>query len=155
MKKIITFLFILMLSLSSICTAFEPPDPDRWLWVGSDAKIGVWIDKQTFQTRKDLNKYSSTYGCRFANVWEMWYDANENTSSVVNKEYNLDRRLYMLLSSTHYDDSGNVVSSSSSPSRYITIVPNSWGESIFEWVDMIYAVKTNPSPKSYNPFLKS
>ena len=44
MKKILALVFILVLSVSSICSAFEQPDPDRWFWIGSDDKIGFWLD---------------------------------------------------------------------------------------------------------------
>ena len=49
MKKILALVFILMLSVSSICSAFEQPDPDRWFWIGSDDKIGLWLDAQTME----------------------------------------------------------------------------------------------------------
>lgn len=30
MKKILALVFILVLSVSPLCSAFEQPDPDRW-----------------------------------------------------------------------------------------------------------------------------
>lgn len=149
MKKIIALLFILILSVSSICNAFEPPNPNRWFWVGSDEKIGVWIDSKTIKASKDTNRYSSTYGCRFVQAWELQYYADENTYFILNSIYNLDRRLYRTLSLTKYDDSGNVIYSNDDSSRYYPIIPGSWGESIFTYMEMFYDLETT-HPKRYN-----
>ncbi len=143
MKKLIVLLFILMLSVSSICNAFEPPNPNRWLWVDSDDKFGVWIDIQTIKASKDTDRYSSTYGCRFIKAWEMRYHADTNTYYIVNTEYNLDRRLRRTLSVTKYDDSGNAISSNNNRSRYYPIIPGSWGEVILTCMEVLYDLETN------------
>ena len=62
MKKILALVFILVLSVSSICSAFEQPDPDRWFWIGSDDKIGFWLDSQTMEFEKELSD-------RITRVW--------------------------------------------------------------------------------------
>lgn len=144
MKKIIALLFIMFLFLSSICNAFEPPNPNRWLWVGSDEKIGIWIDRQTIKASKDTNRYSSTYGCRFVQSWELHYYADENTHYIANVEHNLDRRLRRTLSLTKYDDSGNVIYSDDDKSRYHSIIPGSWGEAVFVYMEVFYDLETNP-----------
>ena len=149
MKKLIVLLFILILSVSSICNAFEPPNPNRWLWVGSDDKIGIWIDRQTIKASKDTNRYSSTYGCRFIQSWEMHYSTEENTHFIANVEHNLDRRLRRTLSLTEYDDSGKVIFSDDDISRYHPIIPGSWGETILTYMEVFYDIETN-NPRIYN-----
>lgn len=147
MRKFIALLFIVFLFLSSICNAFEPPDSNRWFWVNSDSKYGVWIDKQTFKASKDTDRYSPTYNCRFAEAWIMWYVANSNTTALLHNKYNLDRRLVRNLSVTVYNDAGNVISSEDRASSYTSIIPNSWDESILTWLDYAYIIKTTPHQK--------
>ena len=46
MKKILCLL-VLLLSLTVTCAAFNPPQPPRWYWIGSNAHYGTWIDTAT------------------------------------------------------------------------------------------------------------
>lgn len=48
MKKILCLL-VLLLSLTATCAAFNPPQPPRWYWVGSNAHYGTWIDTATIK----------------------------------------------------------------------------------------------------------
>ncbi len=85
MKKILALVFILMLSVSSICSTFEQPDPDRWFWIGSDDKIGFWLDAQTMEFEKE-------YSDRITRVWVLTYTAKDDTSTKSLWEYNLDKK---------------------------------------------------------------
>ena len=56
MKKILCLL-VLLLSLTATCAAFNPPQPPRWYWIGSDAHYGAWIDTATARFYIGSEKY--------------------------------------------------------------------------------------------------
>lgn len=143
MKKIILTLFLLIFIIPNSVFAFEPPDPNRWFWAGSDDKIGVWIDMRTLKYHKEYNRYSPCKGHRFVTSWELWYDARENISTTNNCEYDLDCRKMRYLSSYTYNDSGDIINSTTIPGYYSKAVPGSWGEIIMDYMDLFWNVSHN------------
>ena len=76
MKKILCLL-VLLLSLTATCAAFNPPQPPRWYWIGSDAHYGAWIDTATARFYIGSKEYGhSNHQC--ALVWVEWYDADKD-----------------------------------------------------------------------------
>lgn len=131
MKKILALVFILMLSVSSICSAFEQPDPDRWFWIGSDDKIGFWLDAQTMEFEKE-------YSDRITRVWVLTYTAKDDTSSKSLWEYNLDKRKLRILSEVIYNSSGDVIYTRETSSLWTSVIPGTWGETIMKFMNLAY-----------------
>lgn len=131
MKKILALVFILMLSVSSICSAFEHPDPDRWFWIGSDDKIGFWLDAQTMEFEKE-------YSDRITRVWVLTYTAKDDTSTKSLWEYNLDKRKLRTLSDVVYNSSGDVIYTKKVPGLWEAVIPGTWGESIMKFMNLAY-----------------
>lgn len=131
MKKILALVFILVLSVSSICSAFEQPDPDRWFWLGSDDKIGFWLDAQTMEFEKELSD-------RITRVWVLTYIAKNDNSSKSLWEYNLDKRKLRILSEVIYNSSGDVIHSKDFSSLWTSVIPGTWGETIMKFMDSAY-----------------
>lgn len=140
MKKLLLALFLIITIIPAPVLAFEPPDSSRWFWVGSDDRIGVWVDMQTVKYRTEYNRYSPCKGHRFVTSWELWYSAEDNTSNISNKEYDLDCRTVKYYSNYIYDDNGKVISSSTLPSSPATVIPGSWGETLMEFMDFLWDV---------------
>lgn len=132
MKKIIALVFILMLSISSVCSAFEQPDPARWFWLGSDDKIGLWLDSQTMEFEKELSD-------RITRVWVLTYTAKDDNSSKSLWEYNLNKRKLRILSEVIYNSSGDVIYTRETSSLWISVIPGTWGETIMKFMDSAYA----------------
>lgn len=139
MKKCITFIFILILSVSSICNAFQPPDPDRWYQINSRQ----WIDIKTFECKKAGSD-------RIAIAWILYYSRENNefdfTSQTIN-EFNIDQRLYRRLSSFVYNPSGDIVLSDRNPSAWEYIIPDTNGEKTLNIIETFYEIKTTPPKK--------
>lgn len=101
MKKILCLL-VLLLSLTATCAAFNPPQPPRWYWIGSDAHYGAWIDTATARFYTGSEKYAhSNHQC--ALVWVEWYNADEDTYVISHDEYDLDCRMKRTLYATFYN----------------------------------------------------
>ncbi len=83
MKKILCLL-VLLLSLTATCAAFNPPQPPRWYWIGSDAHYGAWIDTATARFYIGSKEYGhSNHQC--ALVWVEWYNADKDEYFIIVK----------------------------------------------------------------------
>lgn len=131
MKKILALVFILVLSVSPICSAFEQPDPDRWFWIGSDDKIGFWLDSQTMEFEKELSD-------RITRVWVLTYTAKDDNSSKSLWEYNLDKRKLRILSEVIYNSSGDVIYTRETSNLWTSVIPGTWGETIMKFMNSAY-----------------
>ena len=133
MKKIIVLTAFLCMLLTSVCSAFKEPDPNRWLWITSTDKIGCWVDLQTIKFEMQDNEYSDCYKHRFVTAWVQMYIA-ETDEVETNKWYcDLDFEKYKFLSITKYDGNGKLISSNDVPSclqNYSSIIPGTVGEVI-------------------------
>ncbi len=131
MKKILLILFLILAIIPKIVFAFEPPDPNRWYWAGSDEKIGVWIDKQTLVASKENNANSSCFNHRYVTSWEMWYNSQDKTTILCNSIYDLDCRKRKDLSAITYDEFGRAINSVIPASPiFLPIPPDTWGEGL-------------------------
>lgn len=82
-KKIIALTLLLMLLLSSVCMAFQP-DPNRWAWVSSNDRIGVFYDKQT------ISYYDYGNTCE---LWVMLVYPDDGVYSISNLSFAKDRTM--------------------------------------------------------------
>lgn len=139
MKKCIALIFILILSVSSICNAFQPPNPDRWYQLNSRE----WIDTATFECKKAGSD-------RIAIAWILYYSPENNefdfTSKTIN-EFNIDQRLYRRLSSFVYNSNGKVIYSDTTPTAWTVIIPDTNGEKTLNIIETLYEIKTISSKK--------
>ncbi len=92
MKKTAAFTLVLLLFLSCACSAFEPPDPERWQLIKSTGKYEFWLDKETVRFTKE------EYGVS-ANIWLKFHLIEGDMEKMENEEINLDRREVRTLSS--------------------------------------------------------
>lgn len=123
MKKIVALTLVFMLLLSSVCLAFQP-DPDRWGWIYSDDRVGIFYDKQT------MDYYDNWYTCK---VWLMKVYPNKD-SYKIQKIFIKKNRTMSIMSTAEYDSNGKIISSESwQYPDYDEIVPDSIGEAIYEY----------------------
>lgn len=133
MKRVILLAITLCVLITSTCSAFEPPDPNRWLWITSTDRIGCWVDLQTIKFETQDNEYKKCYKHRFVTAWVEMYDAESNEVSI-NKWYcDLDCEKYRFLSMTKYDGNGKLIDSANVPiylQEDISMIPGTVGEVI-------------------------
>lgn len=148
MKKIIVLTAFLCMLLTSVCSAFKEPDPDRWIWCGSDNKLGYWFDIQTIKIGNG-NDYGDAISCnkhRFVGVWILSYDVTVDESSISRWECDLDCDKYKITETTFYNNKGDVISSYNYKfANFQNAVPGSWGENILknldDWWDIFVLLK--------------
>lgn len=135
MKKIL-YLLVLLLSLTATCAAFNPPQPPRWYWVGSNAHYGAWIDTATARFYTGSKDYRhSNHQC--ALIWVEWYNADKD-------EYDLDCRMRRTLYATFYNGQNKVINSyNGSYDDFVDIIPGSNGESVYDAVVLLKETREN------------
>lgn len=131
MKRILSITFVLQMLLSSVCMAFEPPTDKRWFWVGSTDKMGCWVDMESMEYR--ISDEYSHKKHKQVDVWVLFYDSGEDTSSKNRCTYDLTCNKFKLNSFIIYDKQGNVINSlNSSYSEFESVAPQTWAEAIFK-----------------------
>lgn len=142
MKKILCLL-VLLLSLTATCAAFNPPQPPRWYWIGSDAHCGAWIDTATARFYTGSEEYAHrNHQC--ALVWMEWYDADKDEYVISHDEYDLDCRMRRTLSATFYNSQNRVIDSyNRSYADFVDIIPGSNGEAVYDAVVMLKETREN------------
>lgn len=142
MKKILCLL-VLLLSLTATCAAFNPPQPPRWYWVGSNAHYGTWIDTATARFYTGSEKYAHrNHQC--ALVWVEWYDADKDKYVISHDEFDLDCRMVRTLHATLYDSQNRVIDSSNrSYADFEDIIPGSNGEAVYDAVVLLKETREN------------
>lgn len=142
-KKVVLLVATLFILLTSVCNAFEQPNPNRWSWIASNEKVGCWIDLQTIRFERKKSKYDECYGHRFVTVWVQMYFPQDGEVSI-NKWYcDLDCEKYKFLSLNRYDSDKNLINSYNVPvslQKYILIIPDTVGERIFERLKKLWTI---------------
>lgn len=143
MKKLMLLLTLAIMSISSICHAFEQPDPNRWVWLNSNDKYGFWLDKQTLKFEK-INKLSTHQGHNSANVWIQVYNAETDQVALQNVILDFDCTLLGPVSITLYDTNRTLINSYNHPViEFTPIIPDTNGEFIYLVVKSIKEEKDN------------
>ncbi len=134
MKRVVLCL-VLLLSICASCVAFEPPQPPRWVWVGSNEHFGLWVDTETVRYYTGSNKaYHASDKC--AAAWIMQYDADKDEVAMLRYEVDFNCRLMRNLSITVYNSSKEVKKSYNNQySDFEDIIPGSFGESVYDIVE--------------------
>jgi len=142
MKKILCLL-VLLLSLTATCAAFNPPQPPRWYWIGSDAHYGAWIDTATARFYIGSEKYAHrNHQC--ALVWVEWYDADKDEYLISHDEYDLDCRMSRTLHATFYNSQNEVINSyNRSYADFEDIIPGTNGEAVYDAVVLLKETREN------------
>lgn len=52
MKKTLA-LVLMLLAITASCAAFTPPDPDTWVTVIDNGRMGLWVNAKTVRFEKD------------------------------------------------------------------------------------------------------
>lgn len=104
MKKIIALIFVICTLISSTCIAFETPNPNRWFWIDSDDRYGLWIDKQSLRSNYKGNK-------EYVNVWWMIYDAGDGSYEKHHWNCDVENRMFKKLGYVKYNSNDQVVDS--------------------------------------------
>lgn len=137
MKKLVILLTMIILSISSLCYAFEQPDPARWLWLYSDDKVGVWLDKHTYKTEK-ISRSIGHDGHDSANVWIQLYDLTKNQKSLQNFICDFKCNSIANAAIVLYDSNNELIDSyNSTYTQFKPLIPDSIGELIFASVKNI------------------
>ena len=136
MKRVLLCL-MLLLSICASCAAFDPPQPPRWVWAGSNEHIGFWVDTETVRYYTGSNKaYHSSDNC--AAAWIMQYNADKDEIAMLRCEVDLNCKLMRSLSFTIYDSSKEVKNSYNNQySDFEEVIPGSFGESIYDIVERL------------------
>lgn len=142
MKKILCLL-VLLLSLTATCAAFNPPQPPRWYWVGSDSRVGVWIDTATIRFYTGSEKYAHrNHQCALA--WVELYNADKDEYVILHDEFDFECRLMRTLSATLYDSQNRVIDSANrSYADFEDIIPGSKGEAVYDAVVLLKETREN------------
>lgn len=131
MKKLMLLLTLAIMSINSICHAFEQPDPNRWVWLNSNDKYGTWLDMHTLNFDKITNSYSHT-GHDSANCWLQVYNSQDDTTMFINEIIDLKCRKSCAISITIYDKDKNIINSiDNNILDFKSIIPNSNGELVY------------------------
>lgn len=133
MKRVILIAATLFILLTSVCSAFEQPDPNRWLWITSTDKVGCWVDLQTIKFETQDNEYRECYKHCFVTAWVQMYDAEKETVSLQKVSLDLECEKFAMLSVSIYDKDSKLINSADFPTymqNYDSIVPGTVGESI-------------------------
>lgn len=137
MRKLVTLLTLAIMSISSICYAFEQPDPNRWLWLGSDDKMGIWLDMQSFKIEK-IRKSIGHDGHNSANLWIQFYKSNEDQHAMQNFICDFDCNSISSASVVVYNSNNEVVDSFTPMyTEFHTVVPGSLGEYLYIMAEQI------------------
>lgn len=94
MKRVLPILLILLVLLSATCFAAYEPDPARWIWLGSDDKVGIFLDKETITYSDDKNTVE---------FWVCWVYPEKNQFINENTKMDKSTKTYTNLSYTIYD----------------------------------------------------
>lgn len=120
MIKRVCLLSLLLLSLL-VSVVSANPDENRWHWVMSTDRIGIYIDKQSI-------KYDPATDS--VNLWAMFYIPSEEKMVIEKKEINYERNVI----STHQTHEYKTNKEEPIRSEYVTtsneIIPGTFGEAI-------------------------
>lgn len=130
-KKILLIIIGIMLLSISVCSA-----ADRWQWVTSDDKFGIFFDTQTIKYDTDKN-HVIVFERQVLNddgrQWLFNYTKGEWAHSVsfriIKTEYNLTNNTMKLLSLYDYKSDNTILHSYSyKNAQYVDIVPSTMAE---------------------------
>lgn len=120
MIKRVCLLCLLLLSLLvSIVSA--NPDENRWHWVMSTDRMGVYIDKQSL-------KYDAATDS--VNLWVMYYTPTEEKIELEKTEINYERNVISTYQKYEYKDGKEEPAENNYVTTSNEIVPNTFGEAI-------------------------
>lgn len=122
MKKTVALTVLFMFLLSSVCMAFTP-DPNRWVWIGSNDEVGVFYDKHTIQYFDDGN---------ICDVWIMTVEPAKGKYTVAHERYKKSRKWTVISFSEHSMKTKKQLDSvNAGDIGYFDIRPESVVESIY------------------------
>ena len=128
MKRVIPILLVLLILLTSTCFAAYEPDPERWLWLGSDSEVGIFLDKETI-----------TYSDDKATVdfWICWVYPAKNQFINENSKIDKHSKTYTHLSYAIYDCKTKKLISSHTyalwEQKAEKIIPGTLGENFYRY----------------------
>ena len=128
MKKVVPILLILFILLTSTCFAAYEPDPKRWIWLGSDDEVGMFLDKETIEYSTDNN---------IVDCWICFVIPQENKHAITNQKIDKIAKSITMTHVTLYESSNKEVLESHTyksweqePER---IIPDSKGEALYRY----------------------
>ncbi|MBO5245378.1 MAG: hypothetical protein J6B02_04690 [Selenomonadales bacterium] len=128
MKRVIPLMLALLILLTSTCFAAYQPDPARWIWLGSDDKVGFFIDKETVQYSNDGNTVS---------FWLCQVHTQEKLHFIINNKISKSDRTIITLHISEYDDKTNKVKFSHTyewwQQKPQSIIPGTWMEEFYRY----------------------
>ena len=128
MKKVIPILLALFIMLASTCFAAYEPDPNRWIWLGSNDEVGIFLDKETIE-------YSAANNT--VEFWICWVYPQKN--QFINENQRIDKlaKTYTSLSFAIYDTETKKQLSSHTyaiwEQKAEKVIPNTIGEGLYRY----------------------
>lgn len=132
MKRIIFLLLTLQILLTSVCNAFEPPDPSRWLWIGkTNDKNDYWIDPQSINY--EISNLYNHDKHKQVEVWVMFHDSTNRKIAKQRSVYDLSCNQFKINSSLLFDENNTLLNSLNLSYRdFESIPPESIAERILQ-----------------------
>lgn len=128
MKKVIPILLTLLIFLTSTCFAAYEPDPARWVWLGSDDEVGMFLDKETIEYSADGNT---------VDFWICYVVPQKNEHAILNQKLNKNTRILTITHITIYDSTSkkSILSYTYKPWEQESqkIIPDTNGEILYRY----------------------
>ncbi len=129
MKKVLAVLFILFM-FYPVCSAFQRPDPTRWLFVGENQIAFYWIDSQSMKFYSDS-----------ATVCMLSQRKDETVQSLINWEMDFLRKMQRILNVNVYDANWILVGAYNTPGPYTPVQPGSINELVYGAMEELYQMR--------------
>lgn len=121
MIKRVCLLSLLLLSLLVSIVSANQVDENRWHWVMSTDRMGVYIDKQSI-------KYDPATDS--VNLWVMYYTPTEEKIELEKTEINYERNVISTYQKYEYKNGKEEPAKNNYVTTSNEIVPNTFGEAI-------------------------
>ncbi len=133
MKKIIMLAFLVLLFACSVCSAFEPPNPDRWEFIKGTDEYEFWLDKMNIRF---IEKKNDVY----AEIWVRFHLKDGDLVKMEKEEINLDEKKIRTIESYDVDGDGNWTPAEEEETEYnfIPITKRSNLDELYKAVYRIY-----------------
>lgn len=140
MKKLALMLMLLQMVFASVCQAFEPPSPDRWISLGNGPDGGVWFDSKSYQTFKGEGyKYIDHEKHDIVKIWILVYKKSEETSHRLQYSACLQCKQVSVDSAYVYDkDEKCIASPSIDIPLFKSVAPDTFGEFMLDLSQYLY-----------------
>ena len=135
---IIGIVTALLISLTSLCSAYTLPDENRWIKIVDSEQYDNWFDLETVKTYR-----ANSFFCKNHRYFESWFFIGNNLTGRSMKRlsrYDLDCMTEQILITHIYDEQGNLLGTVDEIQPIQHIVPNSNSEYVIKTLQIYYGL---------------